>query len=140
MDQIISKIALVLTIIVALFTATSLFISIVRKFFDKHLKEENKTLKAENSTLKEEDETIQTESKFLKGINELTQSVIPSAIEFAESIGALPGEAKLSLALSKIAIWCSENDFDYKTHADFIKDFIEKAVSFTKSVNYKGDK
>lgn len=140
MESLISKIALFLTIVVAGFTAISLFVSIVRKCMDKHLKSENATLKKENATLKEDDETIQTESKFLKGLNELTQSIIPSAIEFAESLGVLPGEAKLSLALSKIATWCVENDFDFKEHEDFIKDTITKAISFTKKVNYKGDK
>ena len=64
----------------------------------------------------------------------LISTIIPKAIEFAESNGQ-GGSNKKLLALSKILVDCMNEGIDYTGASTTIDDTIEKLIAFSKEVN-----
>lgn len=133
-------IALIAGIVVACLTGVSVCISIFTR-----LKANGKKRKAERlavDELKDKAEALE-ESEKVKGeelksascLNELIRNVIPAAVTIAEESGINSGVAKLTFALSKIALWCTEEGFDYNEHKQEITDEVEKLISLSKVVN-----
>jgi hypothetical protein len=56
----------------------------------------------------------------------------------AEESGITSGVAKLTFALSKIALWCTEKGISYNDHKKEITEEVEKLIEFSKKVNGRG--
>ena len=133
-------IALIAGIVVACLTGVSVCISIFTR-----LKANGKKRKAEKAAVEHMQENAEAlaatangqadEIKSLTRLNELIRNVIPSAVTIAEESGINSGVAKLTFALSKIALWCTEEGFDYNEHKQEITDEVEKLISLSKVVN-----
>ena len=137
-------ISLIVAIVVGFLTAISLTLTIIKKVALSHKRTLSARLEkaedeAEKAKLEEEVKETSALVSGLKSINDLVAHVIPTAIKTAEESGLITGESKLTLALSKIALWCTSNGYDFEEHEDFIRDEIEKQLTFTKEVN-KRDK
>lgn len=135
-------IALIMGIVVACLTAISVLISIATRLKNNGKKrreerEELATLEEEKDALVEKVTEKDADLKSLNRLSELIKSIIPTAITIAEESGLTSGPAKLSFALSKIALWCVENDIDFKSQKDIIVKEVEKLISFSKNVNAK---
>lgn len=126
----------IVTLTVTVLTACSVFVTIIQKLRDKHLKTKNVELTSKNEELVSANDSLKGETDFLKVVNELTKTVIPSAIEVAEHSGLATPQTKLTFALSQIALWCAKNDFNYASNEDLFKDMITQLIKFSKKVNY----
>lgn len=136
-------IALIAGIVVACLTAVSVLISIFTR-----LKANGKKKKAEKEAtdkLREDADALAAtangqadEIKSLESFNQLVRNVIPSAIAVAEESGITNGVAKLTFALSKIALWCTEKGISYNDHKKEITEEVEKLIEFSKKVNGRG--
>lgn len=138
-------IALIAGIVVAGLTAISVCISIITRLKANGKKakakaEEVNSLKTEAEALADDNKAKGDELKSIKGFNELIRSIIPSAVTIAEESGITSGVAKLTFALSKIALWCTEQGINYNDHKQEITDEVEKLISLSKVVNARKDK
>lgn len=138
-------IALIAGIVVAALTAISVCISIITRLKANGKKakakaEEVNSLKTEAEALADDNKAKGDELKSIKGFNELVRSVIPAAVTIAEESGITSGVAKLTFALSKIALWCTEQGISYNDHKQEITDEVEKLISLSKVVNARKDK
>lgn len=138
-------IALVAGIVVAGLTAISVCISIITRL--KANGKKAKAAKEESEKLQENADALAAtasgqadEIKSLEGINCLIRSVIPTAVTIAEESGINNGVAKLTFALSKIALWCTEQGIDYNQHKKEITEEVEKLISLSKVVNARKEK
>lgn len=136
-------IALIAGIVVACLTAISVSISIITRLKAngkkaKAAKEESQKLQETADDLAATANDQADEIKSLEGINCLIRSVIPTAVTIAEESGINTGVAKLTFALSKIALWCTEQGIDYNQHKKEITDEVEKLIEFSKKVNGRG--
>lgn len=137
-------IALIAGIVVAGLTAISVCISIITRL--KANSKKAKAAKEASEKLQENADALAAtasgqadEIKSLEGINSLVRSVIPAAVTIAEESGINNGVAKLTFALSKIALWCTEQGIDYNQHKKEITDEVEKLISLSKVVNARKD-
>lgn len=137
-------IALLAGIVVAALTAVSVCISIVTRLKDKskRAKEEKQKvadLEDRSDILVESVKRRDDEIKSLESFNQLIRNIIPTAVTIAEESGINTGVAKLTFALSKIALWCTEQGIDYNQHKKEITDEVEKLISLSKVVNARKD-
>ena len=138
-------IALIAGIVVAALTAISVCISIITRL--KANGKKAKAAKEESEKLQENADALAAtasgqadEIKSLESINCLIRSVIPTAVTIAEESGINTGVAKLTFALSKIALWCTEQGIDYNQHKKEITEEVEKLISLSKVVNARKEK
>ena len=138
-------IALIAGIVVAGLTAISVCISIITRL--KANGKKAKAAKEESEMLQENADALAAtasgqadEIKSLESINCLIRSVIPTAVTIAEESGINTGVAKLTFALSKIALWCTEQGIDYNQHKKEITEEVEKLISLSKVVNARKEK
>lgn len=137
-------IALIMGIVVACLTAISVLISIATRLKAngkkaKAAKEESEKLQENADALAATASDQADEIKSLESINCLIRSVIPTAVTIAEESGINTGVAKLTFALSKIALWCTEQGIDYNQHKKEITEEVEKLISLSKVVNARKD-
>lgn len=136
-------IALIAGIAVACLTAVSVLISIFTRLKAngkkrKAEKEAVEGLKTEAAELAKSNAEQADEIKSFAGFNQLVKNVIPTAIAVAEESGITSGVAKLTFALSKIALWCTEQGISYNDHKKEITEEVEKLIEFSKKVNGRG--
>lgn len=136
-------IALIAGIVVACLTGVSVCISIFTRL--KANSKKAKAAKEASEKLQENADALAAtangqadELKSLTSFNELIRSVIPSAVTIAEESGINTGVAKLTFALSKIALWCTEQGINYNDHKNEITEEVEKLIEFSKKVNGRG--
>lgn len=126
----------ILTIAIGGLTFISVLISLIKTAIHKKNTTNSEELNATIDLLAEDNNAKSSTIKGLEGANELVKTIIPQAIELAEKSGIIGAEAKLTLALSKIALGCIEEGIDYNANKDFIKETIEKLINFSKEVNH----
>lgn len=136
-------IALIAGIVVACLTGVSVCISIFTRLKangkkKKAEREAVEDLKTEAADLAKANAEQADELKSITGFNQLVRDIIPTAIAVAEESGITNGVAKLTFALSKIALWCTEQGISYNDHKKEITEEVEKLISFSKAVNGRG--
>lgn len=114
----------VLSVLVFLFTAVSFVVNQVNKRHKRlAVEDEAETLKGE----------VENKSSLFDLVNEL----IPVAIENAEKMPMLDGNAKKLLAMSEVMLNCNERGINFEDFRAFVSTQIEKLIDFTKNINQR---
>lgn len=69
----------------------------------------------------------------LTGMLELIETIVPTAMEYAENAGLNSGELKKLIALNKVKEYCSQRDI--KADDTIVSNLIESLIVFSKTVN-----